>query len=67
MGLEYVPMKDRATQMGLEYITEAFNKPTGRDDIAFAHASRVSIVYQHWPKEAHEANQAKLPILRILF
>jgi hypothetical protein len=37
MGLGYAPMKERATQMGIEHITEIINKPTDRGYIAYAH------------------------------
>ena len=66
MGLGYTPMKDRATHMEIERITEIINKPTDRGYIAYAHATRVANIYHHWPKEAHEATQAKLPTLRVL-
>jgi len=66
MGLGYAPMKDRATRMGIEHITEILNKPTERGHIAYAHETRVANTYHHWPKEAHEATQARLPILREL-
>jgi len=45
---------------------DILNKPTDRGYLAYAHTSRVSTTYQHWPKEAYEANQAKLPTLRVL-
>ena len=66
MGLGYAPMKDRATQMGIEHITEILNKPTERGHIAYGHITRVSETYHHWPKKAHEATQARLPTLRVL-
>jgi hypothetical protein len=67
MGLGYAPMKDRATQMGIEHITEILDKPaTDRGYIAYAHTTRVANTYHHWPKEANEATQARLPTLRVL-
>ena len=45
---------------------DILNKPTDRGYLAYAHTSRVATTYQHWPKEAYEANQAKLPTLRVL-
>ena len=66
MGLGYAPMKDRATQMGIEHITDILNKPTKRGHIAYAHTTRVANTYHHWPKMAHEATQARLPTLRVL-
>jgi len=66
MGLGYAPMKDGATQMGMENITEIFYKPTDRGHIAYELATIVANTYHHWPKEAHEATQARLPTLRVL-
>jgi hypothetical protein len=65
MGLGYAPMKDRATKMGIEHI-EILNKTTDRRYIAYAHTTMVANTYRHWPKEAHEATQARLPILCVL-
>ncbi len=45
---------------------DILNKPTDRGYLAYAHTSRVATTYKHWPKEAYEANQAKLPTLRVL-
>ena len=66
MGLGYTPMKDRATQMGIEHVTEIINKPTDRGYIAYAHTTRVANTYHHWPKEAYEATQARPTTLRVL-
>ena len=66
MGLGYAPIKDRVTQMGIEQISEIINKPTDRGYIAYAHTTRIANTYHHWPKEAHEATQARLPTLRVL-
>jgi len=66
MGLGYAPMKDRAAQMGIEHISEILNKPTERGHIAYAHTIRVANTYHHWPKEAHEATQARLHTLHVL-
>ncbi len=67
MGLGYAPLRNKATQMGIEHLMDIINKPpTDRDYLAYAHTSRVANTYQHWPKEAYEANQAKLPTLRVL-
>ena len=55
IGLGYAPMKDRATQMGIEQISEIINKPTDRGYMAYAHTTKVANTYYHWPKEAHEA------------
>ena len=66
MGLGYAPMAERATQMGIEHITEIINKPTDRGYIAYAHTNKIANTYHHWPKEAHEATQARLPTLRVL-
>jgi hypothetical protein len=66
LGLGYAPLKDKATQMGIEHLMGTLNKHTERRYLVYAHTSRVATTYQHWPKEAYEANQAKLPTLRII-
>ena len=66
MGLGYAPLRDTTTQMGIEYLMEILNKPTDGGIIAYANATRVATTYQHWPKEAYESNQAKLPTRRVL-
>ena len=66
MGLGYEPMKVRVTQLDIEHITEILNKPTEKGHIAYAHTTRVANTYNYWPKEAHEATQARLPSLRVL-
>jgi len=66
MGLGYLPIRNKATQMGIEHLMDILNKPTDRGYLAYAHTSRVATTYQHWQKEAYEANQAKLPTLRVL-
>jgi hypothetical protein len=65
MGLGYAPLRNKATQMGIENLMGILNKPTERGYLAYAHTSRVATTYQHWPKEAHEVNQAKFPALRV--
>ena len=52
--------------MGIEHLMDILNKSNDRGYLAYAHTSRVAATYQHWPKEAYEANQAKLPTLRVL-
>ena len=59
-------MKERATQMGIDHITEIILKDTDRGYLACAHTKWVANTYQHWPKEADEATQARLPTLRVL-
>ncbi len=66
MGLVYAPLKNKATQMGIEYLMDILNNLTDRGYLAYAQTSRVATTYQHRPKEAYEANQAKLPTLRVL-
>ena len=66
MGLGYAPLTHKATQMGIEQLTNILNKPTDRGYLAYAHTHRVATKCQHWPIEAYEANQAKLPTLRVL-
>jgi hypothetical protein len=52
--------------MGIEQYMDILNKPTDRGYLAYANTHRVATTYQHWPKEAYEANQAILPTLRVL-
>jgi hypothetical protein len=52
--------------MGIEHVTKVINKPTDRGCIAYAHTEWIANTYHHWPKEAHEATQARLPTLRVL-
>ena len=66
MGLGYAPLKDKATQMGIEHLMEILNKPIDRGFLAYAHTNRVATTNQHWPVGAYEADSAKLPTLRIL-
>jgi hypothetical protein len=66
ISLGYAPILYIATQMGIDHLTDLLNKPTDRRYIAHAHTTRVANTYQYWPKEAHEAKQAKLPTLRVL-
>ena len=66
MGLGYAPLKDKATQIGIEHFMGIFNKSTERGYLAYAHTYRVATTYQHWQKEAYEANQARLLTLRVL-
>jgi hypothetical protein len=66
MGLGYAPLRNKATQMEIEHLMDILNKPTDRGYPACAHTSRVANTYHYWPKDAYEANQAKLPPLRVL-
>jgi len=66
MGLGYAPLRNQVTQMGIEYLMDILNKHTDIGYLAYAHTSRVANTYNHWPKEAYEANQAKLPTLPVL-
>jgi hypothetical protein len=66
MGLGYAPLRNKATQMGIENLMDILNKPTDRGYLAYAHTHRVATTYQRWPIEAYEANKAKLPTLRVL-
>jgi hypothetical protein len=66
MGLGYAPLRNKATQMGIEHLMDILNKPTDRGHLAYAHTHRVATTYQHWPIEAYEANQAKPQTLRVL-
>ena len=59
-------MKDRETHMGNEHTTEIIKKPTARGHMSYAHTKMIANTYHHWPKEDHEAAQARLPTLRVL-
>jgi hypothetical protein len=65
-GLGLPPMRDRATQMGIEHLTRVMNKDTERGFTAHAHIHRLLSQFKHWPGEALESNPLKLPTLRIL-
>jgi hypothetical protein len=65
-GLGLPPMRDRATQMGIEHLTRVMNKDTERGFTAHAHVHRLLSPFNHWPQEALESNPLKLPTLRIL-
>jgi hypothetical protein len=60
------PMRDRATQMGIEHITRVMNKDTEKGFTAHAHVHRLLSQFNHWSQEALEASPLKLPTLRIL-
>ena len=60
------PMRDRATQMGIEHLTRVMNKDTERGFTAYAHVHRILSQFNHWPQEALESNPLNLPTLRIL-
>jgi hypothetical protein len=59
MGLGYASMKERATRMGIEHISEIIKKHTDIGYIAYARTTRVANTYHYWPKEAYEATQAR--------
>ena len=65
-GLGLSPMRDKATQMGIEHLTRVMNKDTEKGFTAHAHAHRRLSQFNHWPQEALESNPLKLPTLRIL-
>ncbi len=60
------PMRDRATQMGIEHLTRVMNKDSEREFTAHAHVHRLLSQFNHWPREAMEPNLLRLPTLRIL-
>ena len=60
------PIKDRATQMGVDTLTHTMNKITKRGFTAHAHVHRIISQFNHWPREALETITLKLPTLRIL-
>jgi hypothetical protein len=47
MSLGYTPMNNRATQIGIEHITNILNKPANRGHISHAHTTRVANTYHH--------------------
>ena len=51
-GLGLPPMRDRATQMGIEHLTRAMNKDSERGFIAHAHVHRLLTRFNQWPGEA---------------
>jgi len=60
------PIRDRATQMGIEHLTRVMNKDTERWFTAHAHVHRLLSQFNHWHQEALESNPLKLPTLHIL-
>ena len=60
------PMRDRATQIGIENLRSVMNKDMERGLTAYAYVNRLLFQYNHWPHEALESNPLKLPTLRIL-
>jgi hypothetical protein len=66
MGLGYAPLRNKARQIGIEHLMDIFDKPIDRGYLAYAHTHRVATKCQHWTIEAYEANQSKLPTLRVL-
>jgi hypothetical protein len=65
-GLGLSPMRDRATQTGIEHLTRVMNKDTERGFTTHAHVHRLLTQFNHWPQEALEASPLKLPTLRIV-
>jgi hypothetical protein len=65
-GLGLPPTRDRATQMGIEHLTNAMNKNSERGFTTHAHVHKIITNYNHWPSKALETNHLKLPTLRIL-
>jgi hypothetical protein len=65
-GLGIFPMRDIATQMGIEHLTRVMNKDTEREFTAHAHVHRILSQFNHWPQEALESNHLKPRTLRIL-
>jgi hypothetical protein len=55
-GLGLPPMKDGATQMGIEHLTRVVNKYSERRFTAHAHVHRILSQFNHWPREALESN-----------
>jgi hypothetical protein len=65
-GISLSPLRDRATQMGIEHLTRVMNKGTERRFTAHAHVRRLLSQFDHWPQKALESNRLKLPTQRIL-
>ena len=65
-GLGLSPMRDRATQMGIEYLTRVMNKDPERGFTAHAYVNRLLSQFNHWPQKTLESNPLQLPTLRIL-
>jgi hypothetical protein len=65
-GLGLSPMRDRATQMGIEHFTRVMNKDMERRFTAHAHVHRLLSQFNHLPQEALDLSPLKLPTLRIL-
>ncbi len=65
-GLGLSPMRDKATQIGIEHLIRVMNKDKERGLTAHAHAHHLISQFNHWPQEALESNPLKLPKLRIL-
>ena len=65
-GLGPPPMRDRATQMGIEHFTRVINKGIESGFTAHAHVHRLLSQFNHWPREALESNHLKLPTPCIL-
>ena len=60
-GLGLSPMRDRATQMGIEHLTRVMNKDKERGFTVHAHVHRLLFQFDHWPQEALDYNPLKLP------
>jgi hypothetical protein len=65
-GLGLSPMRDRATQMGIEHLIRVMKKDTERGFTAHTHVHRLLSQFNHWPQEALESNPLKIPTLCIL-
>jgi len=66
VGLGLSPMRDKATQMGIEHLTCVMNKDTERVFTANAHVHHLLSQFNHWSHETLESNPLKLPTFRIL-
>jgi hypothetical protein len=65
-GLGLSPMRDRATQMGIEHLTRVINKDTERGLTTHAHVHRLLSQFNQWSEEALESTPLKMSTLRIL-
>ncbi len=64
MGL--APVRERATQLGIEHLTNTMSKNSEKGFTAHAHVHRLISEFNQWPPEALETNHLKIPTLRIL-
>ena len=57
MGL--LSVRDRATQMEIDYLISNMNKDTERGYLVHSHVLRILTQFNYWPTEALESNPLK--------